>query len=313
MSRRSTALLKTALAAVHYSGAGNLLAPYTRGAGVIFMLHHVDPTPPQPFEPNRILKVTPDFLDDVLREVIDAGFDIIPLDQVRERLENADSEQAVRLLHARRRLSRQPRSRLSRLRAPRRAFHHLRAERLRRRQRRLLVAHVREGAARRAADHPLHERRDAPLPPVDAGREGCRLPRDLLVAARAPRGAGARRRRRAGRASTTSTRPPSHAGLVMSWDELRELAKDPLVTIGAHTRGHHALAKLSDDEARAEMADSIARVEKELGRPCRHFSYPYGCAQQRRPTRVPARRGAGSRDRRHDAKGAALSPSMRTS
>ena len=92
MSRRSTTLLKTALAAVHYTGAGNLLAPYTRGAGVIFMLHQVDPTPPQAFEPNRILKVTPSFLEDVLREVTDAGFDIVPLDQVRERLENADAE-----------------------------------------------------------------------------------------------------------------------------------------------------------------------------------------------------------------------------
>ena len=92
MSRRSTALLKTALAAVHYTGAGNLLAPYTRGAGVIFMLHHVDPAPPQPFEPNRILKVTPAFLEAVVREVIEAGFDIIPLDQIRQRLEDADSE-----------------------------------------------------------------------------------------------------------------------------------------------------------------------------------------------------------------------------
>ena len=69
-----------------------LFAPYTGGAGVIFMLHHVDPSPPQAFEPNRILKVTPDFLEDVVREVIDTGFDIIPLDQVRERLENTDSE-----------------------------------------------------------------------------------------------------------------------------------------------------------------------------------------------------------------------------
>jgi peptidoglycan/xylan/chitin deacetylase (PgdA/CDA1 family) len=24
------------------------------------------------------------------------------------------------------------------------------------------------------------------------------------------------------------------------------------------------------------MAESITRIEKELGRPCRHFSYPYG-------------------------------------
>ena len=40
------------------------------------MLHQVDPTPPQAFEPNRILKVTPSFLEDVCAR-IDAGFDII--------------------------------------------------------------------------------------------------------------------------------------------------------------------------------------------------------------------------------------------
>jgi peptidoglycan/xylan/chitin deacetylase (PgdA/CDA1 family) len=66
------------------------------------------------------------------------------------------------------------------------------------------------------------------------------------------------------------------ADLVMTWDELRDLAKDPLVTIGAHTCGHYALAKLDELEARAEMENSVKRVEAELGRPCRHFSYPYG-------------------------------------
>jgi peptidoglycan/xylan/chitin deacetylase (PgdA/CDA1 family) len=75
----------------------------------------------------------------------------------------------------------------------------------------------------------------------------------------------------------------TQAGLIMSWDELRELAKDPLVTIGAHTKSHLALAKLSEADARAEMAESIARIERELGRPCRHFSYPYGCAKSAGP------------------------------
>ena len=65
--------------------------------------------------------------------------------------------------------------------------------------------------------------------------------------------------------------------LVMSWDELRELAADPLVTIGAHTSNHYALAKLPEAQARAEMADNIARISAEFGKPCRHFSYPYGC------------------------------------
>ena len=56
MSRRSTKLLKAALAAVHYSGAESFLGPLTKGVGVIFMLHQVRPDPPQEFEPNRILK-----------------------------------------------------------------------------------------------------------------------------------------------------------------------------------------------------------------------------------------------------------------
>jgi len=64
--------------------------------------------------------------------------------------------------------------------------------------------------------------------------------------------------------------------LIMSWDEIRALAADPLVTIGAHTCRHFAVAKLSEEEARREIADSVARIACELGRPCRHFSFPYG-------------------------------------
>ena len=75
----------------------------------------------------------------------------------------------------------------------------------------------------------------------------------------------------------------SHAELFMSWDELRELAQDPLVTIGAHTKSHFALGKLPEADMRAEIADSVARVERELVRPCRHFSYPYGCARSAGP------------------------------
>ena len=37
--------------------------------------------------------------------------------------------------------------------------------------------------------------------------------------------------------------------LVMNWDELRGYASDPLVTIGAHTKGHFAIAKLSEERA----------------------------------------------------------------
>lgn len=64
--------------------------------------------------------------------------------------------------------------------------------------------------------------------------------------------------------------------LIMTWDELREVAAEPLASFGAHTSGHYALAKLPLERARAEMVQSRQRIEDELGRPCRHFCYPYG-------------------------------------
>ena len=43
MSRRTTKFLKAVLSALHYSGADSMIAPFTRGIGAIFMLHHVQP------------------------------------------------------------------------------------------------------------------------------------------------------------------------------------------------------------------------------------------------------------------------------
>jgi peptidoglycan/xylan/chitin deacetylase (PgdA/CDA1 family) len=64
--------------------------------------------------------------------------------------------------------------------------------------------------------------------------------------------------------------------LIMSWDELREIAQSPLASFGAHTIGHYAVAKLHPAQALHEMTSSKQRVEQELGRPCAHFCYPYG-------------------------------------
>ncbi len=62
----------------------------------------------------------------------------------------------------------------------------------------------------------------------------------------------------------------------MNWDEIRTMAADPLVTIGAHTKGHFAISKLSDERAHEEMGGSADRIEQELGRRPVHFSFPYG-------------------------------------
>jgi peptidoglycan/xylan/chitin deacetylase (PgdA/CDA1 family) len=61
-------------------------------------------------------------------------------------------------------------------------------------------------------------------------------------------------------------------------NELRKLAADPLVTVGGHTASHAALPLLDASEARAEMADNRAFLERLLGRRIAHFAYPYGRA-----------------------------------
>jgi hypothetical protein len=88
MSRRTTQLLKVALSAMHYSGAGRLASPYVGGDGVILMLHQVTPEARRDFEPSGILKVTPAFLESVIEEVRAAGFEIISLDEVKARRRN---------------------------------------------------------------------------------------------------------------------------------------------------------------------------------------------------------------------------------
>ena len=62
----------------------------------------------------------------------------------------------------------------------------------------------------------------------------------------------------------------------LSWDDLRELARDPLATIGAHTVSHPVLSALSVEQACAEMRDSRERIEAHIGVPVTHFCYPFG-------------------------------------
>ena len=66
----------------------------------------------------------------------------------------------------------------------------------------------------------------------------------------------------------------SHRAL--SVEELRRLACSPLVTIGAHTVTHPALARLGPERQREEILQSRHQLESWLGRPVEVFSYPYG-------------------------------------
>jgi peptidoglycan/xylan/chitin deacetylase (PgdA/CDA1 family) len=66
----------------------------------------------------------------------------------------------------------------------------------------------------------------------------------------------------------------------LGWHELRQL-RDEGWEIASHTRTHARLITLGDAELREELEGSRARLEAELGEPCRTLAYPYGEADDR--------------------------------
>jgi peptidoglycan/xylan/chitin deacetylase (PgdA/CDA1 family) len=276
MPRRSTKLFKAALSALHYTGADGLIAPFTAGNGVIFMLHHVTPDAPRDFEPNRILKVTPEFLESVIVQVRQSGFDIIALDDVPERLKAAADARpfAVFTLDDGYKDNRDFAYPVFKRQAVpftiyvpadfadgRGDLWWLSLEEALRRMDSVTLDI--DGAVKQFSLKSTAEK-DAAFDEIYWWLRS--IPEDKA------RGITHRLARDANFDPFAFCRE-----LVMGWDELRNFAADPLVTIGAHTCTHMALAKLSDADARAEMSTSIQRIESELKRPCRHFSYPYGC------------------------------------
>ncbi len=67
---------------------------------------------------------------------------------------------------------------------------------------------------------------------------------------------------------------------MMSAEEFRELARAG-IEIGAHTRTHPKLTRLSDGEARGEIVGSRDDLAQILGEPPASFSYPYGAFSPR--------------------------------
>jgi peptidoglycan/xylan/chitin deacetylase (PgdA/CDA1 family) len=275
MSRRTTRVLKAVLSALHYSGADSMIAPFTRGIGAIFLLHHVSTEKPGRFEPNRIRRVVPQFLELVIRQVRQSGFEIVSLDEAHFRLIEGDYGKPFVCF----------------------TFDDGYRDNL-------------EHAYPIFKQHRLPFAVYIPTDYADGRGDLWWLALEKVIGqveALTLKMDGTLRRLRCG--TPAEKEATFHAvywwlrsidevdardivrelcdgidfdadslstDLMMSWAEIRQLAADPLVTIGGHTRRHYALARLTLAEAQAEIEKSVRRIEQETGKPCRHFSYPYG-------------------------------------
>lgn len=276
-----TAVMKAAMSGLYHSGAHRLLAPYTQGAGMIFMLHRVRPEQPKDFAPNRILEVTPDFLAAVLDQVDEFGIDVVSLDEAARRLAEEEPRRFVCFT-----LDDGYRDNLEY------AYPLFKSRGL------PLTIYVPtdypdgkgelwwlalEEILERASEIELC--RHGELWRLSAGTEAekSRSFEQIYWWLRALDEASQRRvvRILAERYDVDMT--AMCRDLILGWDEIRSLASDPLVTIGAHTKGHYAVAKLSTERARDEMGGSADRLEQELGLRPLHFSFPYGDATSAGP------------------------------
>ncbi|MBN2241515.1 MAG: polysaccharide deacetylase family protein [Acidobacteria bacterium] len=83
--------------------------------------------------------------------------------------------------------------------------------------------------------------------------------------------------------------------LALSWDQIVEMARDPLVTIGSHTRNHTALNRLGMRDLVREIVEPREALEARIGLKVRHFCYPFGSKYEAGPREFNAVREVGFR------------------
>ena len=268
-------LYRLVLRGCHVTGFHRAFHARTAGLGTILTLHHVRPYAARAFCPNRILEITPAFLDAALTFIKAKGYDIVPLDDVPARLRAArpavpfvaitlDDGYLDTIEHA----------------LP--VF---------RRHKAPFTAFVTTGFADATATLWWLdlEMAIAALPEITVELDEFSFKASTRTdGEKTTAFAELYRLLRAGDEFVLRKVVADLAGkaeidplttvrsLCMSWDELRGLAEEPLASIGAHTLTHPMLAKHNVNVANHEIADSRNIIANELGIEVNHFAYPVG-------------------------------------
>jgi peptidoglycan/xylan/chitin deacetylase (PgdA/CDA1 family) len=272
---RST-ILRTCFDVMHYSGAAAVMRPFFAGQGAIFCLHMVRPGGglATGFAPNDNLCITPTFLEELICYVRNRGYDIVSIGEVEGKLRSASSRPFAvftlddgyrdNLVHAMPVFRRQN--------CPFTVFvaPHIadgRCEMWWSNLEAIIAASCSISGLLAGEEFQFETRNDAQKklawtwlsPKVKAMPEYEQREWILKQADKAGVDVYALCRAAA-----------------MTWDEVREMADEPLATIGAHTLNHYNLLKLDEEDARWEIEESRRRVSEEIKKPVNTFAYPYG-------------------------------------
>jgi peptidoglycan/xylan/chitin deacetylase (PgdA/CDA1 family) len=271
------AIIRTGLETLYFSGMHHFMRPLVGGVGSILTMHHVRPRRPDAFQPNRLLEITPKFLEGLLKRLARARIDVISLDEMHQRFISEDfkrrfvcitfddgykdvKEYAYPLL----RKYKLPFAMYIPTSFPDRLgeMWWLALEAVIAQNRRIgMVINGKDqffecGSVSEKRE--LYEAVYGYIRSMKTEDELRKFVRDLCATYRVDIAAFCR-------------------DLCMDWQELGEMAEDPLMTTGAHTVNHVMLKKIaSDDVTRAEMEMSRSVLEAALGKRPQHLAYPVG-------------------------------------
>ncbi|MPZ59374.1 MAG: polysaccharide deacetylase family protein [Rhizobiales bacterium] len=283
MSGLKNALIRTGLETLYFSGAHMMMRPFVGGVGVILTLHHVRPPRRGRFQPNHLLEISPRFLERVARALRRSRLDLVSLDEMHRRLAQGDFRRRFICLtidDGYRDTREYAYPILKRHEIPfgiyvATSF----ADRLGELwwlaleaviARNVRIGLVIDGRDQRFDCRTVEQKRElfdlvyGWMRSLKTEEELRHVIRDLSARYQVDIGAFCR-------------------DLCMSWEELAQLAADPLVTVGAHTVNHVILAKVPAAAAQAEMDMSRSVIEASLGMPAEHLCYPVGDATSAGP------------------------------
>lgn len=270
-------IIRTGLETLYFTGLHHLMRPLVGGVGSILTLHHVRPPRSEAFQPNRLLEITPAFFERLLRRLKRSGLDIISLDEMHRRFISGDFKRrfvcitfddgykdTMQWAYPLLKKYQMPFALYIPTSFPDRlgelwwvALEAVIAQNSR-------IGMVIHGKDQFFDCRNVSEKRElydavyGYLRSLKTEDELRKVVRDLCATYRVDIASFCR-------------------DLCMDWQEIGELAADPLVTIGAHTVNHMMLKKVpSDDAARAEMEMSRAVLEAALGKRPEHLAYPVG-------------------------------------
>jgi len=270
------AIIRTGLETLYFSGMHHFMRPLVGGVGSILTMHHVRPRRPDAFQPNRLLEITPKFLEGLLKRLARARIDVISLDEMHQRFISEDFKRrfvCITFDDGYKDVKEFAYPLLRKYKLPfamyiPTSFPDRLGEMWWLALEAVIAQNSRIGMVINGKDQffecgsvgekrELYEAVYGYIRSMKTEDELRKFVRDLCATYRVDIAAFCR-------------------DLCMDWQELADMAADPLVTIGAHTVNHVMLRKSGDAAVRSEMTNSAAVIEAALGTRPAHFSYPVG-------------------------------------